>query len=410
MTKRSEPTAAPECPPDGVGQPVFAGIGRPDFDVVMHRRLWAGGWRRYVFPGIWLIYLGQTVAGVRDHARGIGEVLGYLIVVAFAVCYLAALPAGWTGSFRRFWSLYFATLVLTALETLFAHQDAFVFCVYVAVLTVASGKRWTPVVVVALAVITGFAPLVFRSWGGSFDYGSALAVLLVSLAMFGFFSIIQSNIALAAARAEVARLAAENERSRIARDLHDLLGHSLTTITVKAGLARRLAERGETERSRAEITEVEQLSRRTLGDVRAAVAGHREVTLAGELATAREVLRASGITAELPGSVDLVDPRYSELFGWVVREGVTNVVRHARADRCTITLTDRTLAITDDGRGGGSAGSGTGLAGLRERVESAGGALTARAAADGWQLTVTMPAERDAAPSATPSDAETIRA
>ena len=132
-------------------------------------------------------------------------------------------------------------------------------------------------------------------------WGNALSVLLVALAMFGFFKIVQSNIALAAARAEVARLAAENERSRIARDLHDLLGHSLTTITVKAGLARRLAERGDPDRALTEITEVEQLSRRTLGDVRAAVAGHREVTLAGELATSREVLRASGIVAELPG-------------------------------------------------------------------------------------------------------------
>ena len=83
--------------------------------------------------------------------------------------------------------------------------------------------------------------------------------------MFGFFMIIRSNIELAAARAEVARLAAENERTRIARDLHDLLGHSLTTITVKAGLARRLAERATRARAAEEIAEVEQLSRRTLG-------------------------------------------------------------------------------------------------------------------------------------------------
>ena len=105
----------------------------------------------------------------------------------------------------------------------------------------------------------------------------------------------------------------------------------------------------------------------------------------------------------------MVDPRYSELFGWVVREGVTNIVRHSRANRCTVTLTERTLEITDDGRGG-AAGTGSGLAGLRERVESAGGTLTARAAATGWELAVTMPAERGAAPTATPSDAETIRA
>src|SRR5581483_3038306 len=106
------------------------------------------------------------------------------------------------------------------------------------------------------------------------------------------------------------------------------------------------------------------------GDVRAAVAGHREVTLAGELATAREVLRAAGITAEIPGSVDAVDPALSELFGWVVREGVTNVVRHSRAPVCTITLGPRWIEIVDNGKGG-FPGAGNGLGGLRERLQNA---------------------------------------
>jgi two-component system sensor histidine kinase DesK len=357
-------------------------------DLVGMPRTWSGGWKRWVFPGLWLIYLAQTVGGVHDHSHGVGIIVGDAIVLAFAACYLAALPAGWSGEYRRFWLLYVAAVVLTALETFFAHDDAFVFCVYIAVLTVASRRRWAPALVAGLALVTGFGPTLL--WHGSFDFQGTLAVLLVSLAMFGFFGIIQSNIALAAARAEVARLAAENERSRIARDLHDLLGHSLTTITVKAGLARRLAERGDADRALTEITEVEQLSRRTLGDVRAAVAGHREVTLAGELATSREVLRASAITAELPGSVDVVDPRYSELFGWVVREGVTNIVRHSRADHCTVVLTASTLTISDNGRGGGT-NPGSGLKGLRERVEAAGGSVTAQGTGSGWELFVAMP-------------------
>ena len=116
------------------------------------------------------------------------------------------------------------------------------------------------------------------------DWNMLITLPLVSLAMFGFFTIIKANRELSEARAEVARLAAENERTRIARDLHDLLGHSLTTITVKAGLAHRLARPGPGAR-REEIGEVEQLSRSALADVRAAVAGYREVTLAGELAT-----------------------------------------------------------------------------------------------------------------------------
>jgi two-component system sensor histidine kinase DesK len=204
--------------------------------------------------------------------------------------------------------------------------------------------------------------------------------------MYAFFAIIRSNVQLTAARAEVARLAAENERSRIARDLHDLLGHSLTTITVKAGLAKRLAEL-DPERAAREMAEVEQLSRSSLADVRAAISGYRDVSLVGELASAHEVLRAAGVQTELPGAVDVVDPRLHEVFGWVIREGVTNVVRHARASRCTIALGATWITIDDNGRGG-IAGAGNGLTGLRERVEAAGGTLVTSGRADGWRLRV----------------------
>lgn len=165
---------------------------------------------------------------------------------------------------------------------------------------------------------------------------------------------------------------------------------------MKAGLARRLAERGDDARAAREIAEVEALSRRTLTDVRAAVAGHRDVTLAGELATAREVLRASGIIAELPGSIDVVDPTLSELFGWVLREAVTNVVRHSRAAHCIVTVGPAWIELADDGRGG-VGGAGNGLSGLRERVEGSGGQLRIGAAASGWRVRVDVPtgASRD---------------
>jgi two-component system sensor histidine kinase DesK len=369
-------------------QPAIAGTVDPQLEEIAH--MWGGGWGRYFFPGFWLVYLGQTVDGVAKHSHGASAIVGYVLVALFAVCYLAALPMGWNGRLRAFWVLYVLGFALTAAEIPFAQRDALVFCVYLSVLTVAARKRWAPAVIGALVLINGAAPLVVRRWGGQFDWDNALTIFLVSFAMFGFFKIIQSNIALAAARAEVARLAAENERSRIARDLHDLLGHSLTTITVKASLARRLAERGESDRAFTEIGEVEQLSRRTLGDVRAAVAGHREVTLAGELATSREVLRAAGIIAELPGSVDVVSPELSELFGWVVRECVTNVVRHSRAAHCRIAIGPRGIEIADDGRGG-MPGAGNGLAGLRERVEARGGTVTISGGMSGFKVRAVVP-------------------
>jgi two-component system sensor histidine kinase DesK len=354
-------------------------------------RMWSSGWQRYVFPSVWLVYLAQTVSGVHEHSSGVAAVVGYLIVVAFAVGYLAALPMGWQHQYRAFYTVYGVCVALFVAECFFAEDDAMVFLVYLAVLTVAARRWWSAWVILAMVFIATFGATLVPAWDVSEpDWTSGLSVLLVAFAMTGFFQIIQSNRELAAARAEVARLAAENERSRIARDLHDLLGHSLTTITVKAGLARRLAQRGDAQRSLTEITEVEQLSRRTLGDVRAAVAGHRDVTLAGELATAREVLRAAGIAAELPGSVDVVDAELSELFGWVLREGLTNVVRHSHAEQCRVTLGPRWIEISDTGRGG-VPGAGNGLVGLRERVGTLGGTVTTTSGFTGFTLRAEVP-------------------
>ena len=144
---------------------------------------------------------------------------------------------------------------------------------------------------------------------------------------------------------------------------------------MKAGLARRI---GTTDPARAlaEIGEVEVLARRALTDVRAAVANYREVTLAGELATGKELLRAAGVAADLPSAVDIVDARHQELFGWVLREGLTNVVRHAHATSCTVLLSTSSVEIIDDGVGGAPL-AGQGLAGLRQRVTAAGGRVDA---------------------------------
>jgi len=348
-------------------------------------------WRQLVFPAVFMVYLLQTAGGVFDHADGIGVAIGLLVLLAFCACYLLAMMAGRNQAGPRlFWTYYAAMLVCTAVETLFAHEDAFVMLVYVAVLTVAA--RWLrslPLVAGFMAVPVLVPPLV-SGWHAEPDGATALAIGIVSLAMFGFFAVLRSNTALAEARNEVARLATENERARIARDLHDLLGHSLTTITVKAALANRLAGT-DPARAAAEIAEVEQLTRHALADVRAAVSGYREVTLANELAAAREVLRAAGISAQLPGAVDAVDSRAAELFGWVVREGITNVVRHARARSCEVWLGPRSIEISDDGVGGPGV-AGNGLAGLRERVTAAGGRLSAgtEAGGRGWRLRVEL--------------------
>lgn len=178
------------------------------------------------------------------------------------------------------------------------------------------------------------------------------------------------------ARRQRAELAIVEERNRVARDVHDILGHSLTVITVKTELAQRLIDVDLT-RAKAEMADVERLAREALTGVRDTVGGLREVSLRGELANARTALAAADIEATLPDTVRLPDSGHSELFGWVLREAVTNVIRHSAARHCTVTVTEAGIEVLDDGRGLGTGlNSGSGLSGLRERVRAAGGTLT----------------------------------
>jgi two-component system sensor histidine kinase DesK len=347
---------------------------------------------RLIFPGVFLVYLLQTAAGAVDHADGAWTALGLVLLAAFCGCYLAAVADGTSGRHGRFWYWYAAMIVLFLAELPIARQDALPMLTYVAVLSVASRfQRSVPILVLLVAIPLVLPPLV-PSWHAGAQVGTAVSIAIVSLAMFAFFGVIRANDALEEARAEVARLAAEGERTRIARDLHDLLGHSLTTITVKAELAKRLAEL-DPERAAMEIAEVEQLARQTLTDVRAAVAGYRDITLANELAAAREVLRAAGINAVIPGAIDAVSAADNELFAWVVREGVTNVVRHSRAQTCEIRLAPGSIEIGDNGVGCTSVAPGNGLTGLSERVSEAGGKLILDAAEGraGWRIRVEVP-------------------
>ncbi len=368
----------------------------PQGDWVASQRRWTQGWRRLVLPTVFLVYLLYVVQSVADNNSGSEAFLGDAILVVFALVYLAMVAAGQRTSSRRFWILYGICFALFLAEVPFGRAAAFVLCLYITTLSVARlGTRAAPIVL-ALAVAALVVPSVIPSWhddlGDSWGTITPVAIPVVAFVTFGVRRAFESNRELAETRVELARLAAENERIRSARDLHDLLGHSLTTITVKAGLARQLGA-ADPARSQQEIAEVEELARRSLADVRAAVTSYRDVSLAGELATGRELLRAAGITADLPRAVDAVEPSNQELFGWVVREGLTNVVRHAHASSCSVRLSPCSVEIVDDGVGGNGA-SGNGLAGLRERVAAAGGVVDAGPAEPkGWRLRVSLAPE-----------------
>lgn len=207
------------------------------------------------------------------------------------------------------------------------------------------------------------------------------------------------------AQAEVEHLAQVAERERIGRDLHDLLGHTLSLVALKSELAAKLADR-DPERSRAEIRDVERIAREALAEVRAAVEGYRSRTLLEELTAARVACRAAGVALE----AELVPPTLSaaaeSVLAMALREAVTNVVRHAGARHCHVSVRAEEggvcLEVRDDGRGG-NAGEGRGLSGMRARLEKLGGRLEREGSA-GTCLRALLPLEReppaaDAAPS-----------
>jgi two-component system sensor histidine kinase DesK len=231
------------------------------------------------------------------------------------------------------------------------------------------------------------------------DDGTVISIAATTAGIGALFvalgGVIRANIELRAARAELAELAVAEERLRFARDLHDLLGQSLSLIALKAQLAGRLLPDRPEEAAR-HIAELQTVSRDALTEVREAVSGYRSPRLAQELAGARIALEAAGIEARLDNPAVTLPPDVEAVLAWTVREGATNVIRHSRARHATIRIEPGLAAagaeIVDDGAGGDGAGAGHGLVGLRERVHGLGGELDAGPGPDGgFRLRVSVP-------------------
>jgi two-component system sensor histidine kinase DesK len=362
-------------------------------------------WR--TFAGIFLIYIVYAIPDLSD--KSVPQiVIGVILMLAFIGLYLGPLPHGIFGanlSVRRW--LPWAMTGLAVLYLLIAGGGGVVFSTYlcVAYITLLPLRRAIALAVATCAAVT-FLPQYVDSWDVHGELWSiGVPALLVSVAMVGIRLNAINVVELHRARAEVEQLAADQERLRIARDLHDLLGHALTTVIVKADLAARLAPL-DADRAAREMREVAALARQGLSDVRTVVTGYREISLLGEIATAREVLRAADIEARLPVTDEEVPVEYRELFTWVLREGVTNAVRHSRAGHLRVTLDERSIEIVDDGRGPASSRSmgttgtdgtgpteGNGLRGLRERAAAVGAqVIVGDAPGGGWRLRVEVPA------------------
>ncbi|HET7414940.1 MAG TPA: histidine kinase [Arthrobacter sp.] len=253
--------------------------------------------------------------------------------------------------------------------------------------------------VVATSLFAGAVVwLVDGSFAGA--AGGAVLTFLAGLGNFVVHRLVAVIAELDAARSELARAAVFAERARFARDLHDLLGHTLSVIVVKAEATRRLAAK-DPEAAAGHAADIESIGRNALTEVREVVSGYRSIRLGAELDAARNTLNDAGIAAQIRNETVSLSGPAEGLLGWVVREGVTNVVRHSGADRCTIVARQEggraMVEISDNGSvspaGVPDLSSGWGLVGLRERAAALGGRLTATGYDGGFRLTVNVPVE-----------------
>ncbi len=357
------------------------------------------GW---LLAAVWLFFLNIPLVTALQQPELWRRVLGASTLVAFGVCYVCVFQ--WARARRqahlgvprgRAWAALAALVGLGLAGIPGTDGDGLTTLAFVAAAAVflLPGRQALAIVVLAALTPAVTAALV-PGWESKDSI--AFAVLLASFAMFGVSRLAQRNAELQAAQQEIRRLAVAEERARTARDLHDILGHSLTVVAVKAELAGRLLEL-DLARAATEIADVERLARQALADVRGTVGAYRGVGLATELAGARSALAAAGIVADLPKAVPQLSAEADELFGWTVREGVTNVVRHSGARRCEIRVDGSAVEVRDDGRGpvGEPGAAGHGLVGLRERARRLDATVTVgrRPGGRGFLLRVALPAE-----------------
>jgi two-component system, NarL family, sensor histidine kinase DesK len=394
-----------------------------------------------LFTGIWLLYLiGPMVELFTGHYSTPYQWTGLAILVVFSAIYVTVVPRWALTPRYAVHSLVAMAALAVAACVVFGGLGAVALWIFMgsACGLLVTNRVWA--VRAVTGCIAGYVLFSVTGHVSMADFlGDLLPVVFVGFCMIGLRRQIELTQELSRAREEVMHLAASEERLRLARDMHDLTGQSLSMITLKSELAARLLGRlpatAERDRVRDEIDQVAAVSRQTLRDIREAISGYRRPTLAVEIITARTALASAGIAARDDAELTMLSGTFDldaeAALAWCLREAVTNVVRHSGATNCYIGLTRRagtmSLTVRDDGNGHiPSGGCGTqpspadsmphssGLRGMSERLSAVGGTLEVRPDLHpGFSLTATVPAAPSAqgpqtdqaAPSAVPAPA-----
>jgi len=350
---------------------------------------------------IWLVFIAiPLVDAVSSKNSGAAKALTIVAAVAFVAVFVSVAvvqdkPLPDRQALLSLGTLLAISVALTALDRQ-GWATLFIFTVTAIAMCLRSPLSFFGVLV-CTALCAG--SLVAAGSAAGVIIGFSTPTLGIGMLMLVVADLRTRNRELHEARAELARLAVADERARFARDLHDLLGHSLSVIALKAELAGRLLREKPTEAA-GHVAEIEQVARGALTEVREAVSGYRRPTLDDEIAGARMALSAAGIEAQVERATVTFDPAIEAVLAWTVREGATNVIRHSGAEHCFVKVSaglgEAGVEVVDDGHGCGDAADnghdGHGLEGLRERVARLQGEIEAGAvAAGGYRLAVRVP-------------------
>ena len=326
----------------------------------------------------------------------IGAALALLLTIGFLQLRVFSRPGADNHSPRGYLAL--TALALLVYVPAYFFENAWLgmpgFLAGSALLVLPQGVRW----VAFGAVVFSNGAIQWATYPDLAAFGYLILLTFIAgLVVYGLSRLPSMVAELERARSELAELAVSQERLRFARDLHDLLGLSLSAITLKVELTRKLV--GEhTERAVRELGEILGIARDALTDVRAVASSYRELSLTDEISSARGVLAAAGVDVTIEADHAELSPRSRTVLATVLREGVTNLLRHSDATRCSITITgqDRVaLEIVNDGAPTEQpAGRGSGTENLSARATAIGGSLLAQASPDGtYRLRAEVPAQ-----------------
>lgn len=341
-------------------------------------------WMRY----IWVVYSVFFIVDPWQRKSAFHWMLLAIVYPIFLVLYL--LPHFISG--RKQLAAVAAMFVLGLVYVPYNYSafGIFIFAVATLPFCIKSARTVTLLMVGICLVILAEGLLLHMSmwvWGAAIFFSFIVGVANTALAQDRV-----ANAKLRLAHEEVEHLAKVAERERIARDMHDVLGHTLSVIVLKAQLAERLIVR-DPERASSEIKDLEAIARKALGEVREAIRGYRSEGLSAELERAQRTLDAAGVRLECNSTPPQMSAARETVLSLVLREAVTNIVRHANAGQCRIVFSTEgdhhQLLVEDDGSGN-IAKEGNGLRGMRERIEAMGGTLTIDSTR-GTRLTVNLP-------------------